>query len=86
MQFSKVLIKIFIFSEEDLDDVLILQTKLYNCAHTFLGRSTFAGSLRSSNLLCSLPHITSRVHNNANASEPCKCMESNNRLSKAPRA
>ncbi|KAJ8673195.1 hypothetical protein QAD02_004457 [Eretmocerus hayati] len=72
-------------SEEDLDDVLILQTKLYNCAHTFLGRSSFAGSLRGSNLLGSLPHITSKVHTNANISEQCKCNQSNNRLSKIAR-
>ncbi|XP_011496617.1 PREDICTED: tubulin polyglutamylase TTLL5 [Ceratosolen solmsi marchali] len=72
-------------SEEDLDDVLILQTKLYNCAHTFLGRSGFAGSLRGSNLLGSLPHITSRVHTNANISEQCKCNQLNNRQNKAPR-
>ncbi|KAL7301419.1 hypothetical protein TKK_0005861 [Trichogramma kaykai] len=72
-------------SEEDLDDVLILQTKLYNCAHTFLGRSSFAGSVRGSSLLGSLPHITSRVHTNANATEQCKCNETNGRPSKAPR-
>ncbi|XP_058789899.1 tubulin polyglutamylase TTLL5 [Phymastichus coffea] len=73
-------------SQDDLDDVLILQTKLCNCAHTFLGSSGFAGNLRRSNLLGSLPHITSRVHNNTNLSEQCKCNQLNNRLSKASRA
>ncbi|XP_063992040.1 tubulin polyglutamylase TTLL5 isoform X2 [Diachasmimorpha longicaudata] len=72
-------------SEEDLDDVLILQTKLYNCAHSFLGRSGFAGNLRGSNLLGSLPQITSRVHSNAATSEQCKCTQPNSRPSKAPR-
>ena len=76
----------FLYSEEDLDDVLILQTKVYNCAHTFLGRSGFAGSLRGTSLLGSLPHITSRVHTNANITEQCKCGQiSNFRPSKAPR-
>ncbi|XP_001602304.2 tubulin polyglutamylase TTLL5 isoform X2 [Nasonia vitripennis] len=72
-------------SEEDLDSVLLLQTNLYNCAHTFLGRSGFVSSLRGSNLLSLLPHITSRVHNNANITEQCKCNQSNNRTRKAPR-
>ncbi|KAK0092621.1 hypothetical protein PV326_001009 [Microctonus aethiopoides] len=73
-------------SEEDLDDILILQTKLYNCAHSFLGRSGFAGNLRGNNLLGSLPQITSRVHSNAATSEQCKCTQPNTtRLSKAPR-
>ncbi|XP_012272209.1 tubulin polyglutamylase TTLL5 isoform X2 [Orussus abietinus] len=72
-------------SEEDLDDVLILQTRLYNCAHSFLGRSGFAGSLRGPNLLGSLPHITSRVHSNATMTEQCKCNQSNSRPNKAPR-
>lgn len=74
------------YSEEDLDDILILQTKLYNCAHSFLGRSGFAGNLRGNNLLGSLPQITSRVHSNAATSEQCKCTQPNTtRLSKAPR-
>ncbi|XP_008555252.1 tubulin polyglutamylase TTLL5 [Microplitis demolitor] len=71
-------------SEEDLDDVLILQTRLYNCAHSFLGRSGFAGNLRGNNLLGSLPQITSRVHSNAASFEQCKCTQPN-RPSKAPR-
>ncbi|XP_034941012.1 tubulin polyglutamylase TTLL5 [Chelonus insularis] len=71
-------------SEEDLDDVLILQTRLYNCAHSFLGRSGFAGNLRGNNLLGSLPQITSRVHSNAVSFEQCKCTQPN-RPSKAPR-
>ncbi|XP_011640702.1 tubulin polyglutamylase TTLL5 isoform X2 [Pogonomyrmex barbatus] len=65
-------------SEQDLDDVLILQTRLYKCAHSFLGRSTFAGNLRGTNLLGSLPHITSRVHSNAVATEQCRCNNSIN--------
>ncbi|XP_023246950.1 tubulin polyglutamylase TTLL5 [Copidosoma floridanum] len=72
--------------EEDLDDVLILQTKLYNCAHTFLGRSSFAGSLRGTNLLGSLPHITSRVHINATVAEQCKCNQSSERSNRLARA
>ena len=75
----------FLHSEEDLDDVLILQTRLYNCAHSFLGRSGFAGSLRGPNLLCCLPHITSRVHSNTIANEQCKCNQSVSRPTKAPR-
>ncbi|XP_046819364.1 tubulin polyglutamylase TTLL5 [Vespa crabro] len=71
--------------EEDLDDVLILQTQLYKCAHSFLGRSGFAGSLRGPNLLCSLPHITSRVYSNAATTEQCKCTQSSTRTTKAPR-
>ncbi|XP_039312801.1 tubulin polyglutamylase TTLL5 isoform X3 [Solenopsis invicta] len=59
--------------EQDLDDVLILQTRLYKCAHSFLGRSGFAGNLRGANLLGSLPHITSRVYSNAAATEQCRC-------------
>ncbi|XP_051161057.1 tubulin polyglutamylase TTLL5 [Leptopilina boulardi] len=72
-------------NEEDLDDVLILQTRLYNCAHSFLGRSGFAGSLRGPNLLCCLPHITSRVHSNAITNEQCKCNQTMSRPTKAPR-
>ncbi|XP_046595142.1 tubulin polyglutamylase TTLL5 isoform X1 [Neodiprion virginianus] len=71
--------------EEDLDDVLILQTRLYNCAHSFLGRSGFAGTLRGPNLLGSLPHITSRVHSNAAGTEQCKCNQPINGLSKPAR-
>ncbi|XP_020281640.1 tubulin polyglutamylase TTLL5 isoform X3 [Pseudomyrmex gracilis] len=68
-------------SEQDLDDVLILQTRLYKCAHSFLGRSGFAGSLRgASNLLGSLPHITSRVYSNAAVTEQCRCNNSITRL------
>ncbi|XP_043526231.1 tubulin polyglutamylase TTLL5 isoform X5 [Frieseomelitta varia] len=63
-------------SEQDLDDILILQTRLYKCAHSFLGRSGFAGSLPGPNLLGSLPHITSRVYSNAATSEQCKCNQS----------
>lgn len=66
-------------SEQDLDDVLILQTRLYKCAHSFLGRSGFAGNLRGANLLGSLPHITSRVYSNAAATEQCRCNSSINR-------
>ncbi|KYQ47236.1 Tubulin polyglutamylase TTLL5, partial [Trachymyrmex zeteki] len=66
-------------SEQDLDDVLILQTRLYKCAHSFLGRSGFAGNLRGANLLGSLPHITSRVYSNAAATEQCRCNNSINR-------
>ncbi|XP_014489452.1 PREDICTED: tubulin polyglutamylase TTLL5 isoform X3 [Dinoponera quadriceps] len=66
-------------SEQDLDDVLILQTRLYKCAHSFLGRSGFAGSLRGANLLGSLPHITSRVYSNAAVTEQCKCNNPINR-------
>lgn len=74
-------------SEEDLDDILILQTKLYNCAHSFLGKSGFAGTLRGNNLLGSLPQITSRVHSNAATIEQCKCTQLNHhsRLSKSLR-
>ncbi|KAG7200187.1 hypothetical protein KM043_000621 [Ampulex compressa] len=72
-------------SEEDLEDVLVLQTRLYNCAHSFLGRIGFAGSLRGRNLLGSLPHITSRVHSNAAVTEQCKCSQSSSRPTEAPR-
>ncbi|XP_070528441.1 uncharacterized protein Ttll5 isoform X3 [Cardiocondyla obscurior] len=67
-------------SEQDLDDVLILQTRLYKCAHSFLGRSGFAGNLRGANLLGFLPHITSRVYSNAAATEQCRCNNSINRI------
>ncbi|XP_011138899.1 tubulin polyglutamylase TTLL5 isoform X3 [Harpegnathos saltator] len=67
-------------SEQDLDDVLILQTRLYKCAHSFLGRSGFAGSLRGANLLGSLPQITSRVYSNAAVTEQCKCNNTINRI------
>ncbi|XP_043271937.1 tubulin polyglutamylase TTLL5 [Venturia canescens] len=71
-------------SEEDLDAILILQTRLYNCTHTFLGKSSFAGNLRGNNLLDSLPQITSRVHSNAMLTEPCKCFQpSANKIGKA---
>ncbi|XP_012345845.1 tubulin polyglutamylase TTLL5 isoform X2 [Apis florea] len=63
-------------NEQDLDDILSLQTRLYKCAHSFLGRSGFAGSLPGPNLLGSLPHITSRVYSNAATSEQCKCNQS----------
>ncbi|XP_077279774.1 tubulin tyrosine ligase-like 5 isoform X6 [Temnothorax americanus] len=66
-------------SEQDLDDILILQTRLYKCAHSFLGRSGFAGNLRGANLLGSLPHITSRVYSNAATAEQCRCNFSINR-------
>ncbi|KAF7991613.1 hypothetical protein HCN44_008984 [Aphidius gifuensis] len=73
-------------NEEDLDDILILQTKLYNCAHSFLGKSGFAGTLRGNNLLGSLPQITSRVHSNAATIEQCKCTQLNHqRLGKSLR-
>ncbi|XP_071576774.1 tubulin polyglutamylase TTLL5 isoform X1 [Temnothorax nylanderi] len=67
-------------SEQDLDDILILQTRLYKCAHSFLGRSGFAGNLRGANLLGSLPHITSRVYFNAATAEQCRCNNSINRM------
>ncbi|XP_066594034.1 tubulin polyglutamylase TTLL5 isoform X2 [Prorops nasuta] len=69
-------------SEEDLDDILIMQTRLYKCAHSFLGRSGFVGSIRGPNLLGSLPQIMSRVHSNAANSKQCKCSPSVNRPSK----
>ncbi|XP_036142627.1 tubulin polyglutamylase TTLL5 isoform X3 [Monomorium pharaonis] len=66
-------------SEQDLDDVLILQTRLYKCAHSFLGKSGFAGNLRGANLLGFLPHITSRVYSNAAITAQCRCNNSINR-------
>ncbi|XP_029157005.1 tubulin polyglutamylase TTLL5 isoform X2 [Nylanderia fulva] len=66
-------------SEQDLDDVLILQTRLYKCTHSFLGKSGFAGILKGANLLGSLPHITSRIYSNVAATEQCRCNNSINR-------
>ncbi|KAM0727849.1 Tubulin polyglutamylase TTLL5 [Formica fusca] len=66
-------------SEQDLDDVLILQTRLYKCTHSFLGKSGFAGTLRGANLLGSLPHITSRIYSNVAATGQCRCNNSINR-------
>ncbi|XP_072763799.1 tubulin polyglutamylase TTLL5-like isoform X3 [Anoplolepis gracilipes] len=66
-------------SEQDLDDVLILQTRLYKCTHSFLGKNGFAGTLRGANLLGSLPHITSRIYSNVAATGQCRCNNSINR-------
>ncbi|KAL6419492.1 hypothetical protein ACFW04_011368 [Cataglyphis niger] len=66
-------------SEQDLDDVLILQTRLYKCTHSFLGKSGFVGTLKGANLLGSLPHITSRIYSNVAATGQCRCNNSINR-------